>query len=212
MVARRGDLCKAHLLRVTNVLKRRDSWFPRRPHALARGCFILRHEICHKEGTMEDKLKAALTVYAKVQSEVLNRVFDNIRQTGTPSSVDLAFCLPDDAIAGMPQEEQYAAFLRKFRFLGYAMWKSTCYRQVLEHAAFKTESTLLLERFSELQRRFREGVREGRSVPAPAIGADQSPDDIAAVITENGCTLFQLQALHETSVSVPSDEPQRRRS
>ena len=161
---------------------------------------------------MEDKLKAALTVYAKAQSKVLDRVFDNITQTGNPSSVDLAFCLPNDIIAGLPQEEQYGAFLRKFRFLGYAIWKSSCYHQVREHEAFQTERTRMVERFPALERRFRESIREGRSVPTPAIGADQSPDDIAAVITENGCTLFQLQALHETNVSIPSDEPQRRRS
>ena len=160
---------------------------------------------------MEDKLKAAITAYAKAQSKVLDRVFDNIRRTGSPSSVDLAFCLPNDIIAGLPQEEQYGAFLRKFRFLGYALWKSSCYHQVHEHEAFQTERTRMVERFPALERRFRESIREGRSVPAPAIGVDQSPDDIAAAITENGCTLFQLQALHETSVSVPSDEPQRRR-
>jgi len=161
---------------------------------------------------MEDKLKAAITAYAEVQSKVLNRVFENIKRTGSPSSADLAFCLPDDVIAGLPQKGQYDAFLRKLSFLGYAMWKSTCYHQIPEHAAFQAERMRLIERFPALERRFRESIREGRSVPAPAIGADQSPDDIAAVITENGCTLFQLQALHETSVSVPSDEPQRRRS
>lgn len=161
---------------------------------------------------MEDKLKAAIAAYTEAQSRVLDRVFDNIRRTGSPSSADLAFCLPDDVIAGLPQEEQYAAFLRKLRFLGYAMWKSTCYHQVPEHAAFETESAHLVERFPALERRYWESIREGRSAPAPAIGADQSPDDIAAAITENGCTLFQLQALHETSVSIPSDEPQRRRS
>jgi len=161
---------------------------------------------------MEDKLKAAIAAYTEVQSKVLNRVFDNITRTGSPSSADLAFCLPDNVIAGLPEETQYDAFLRKHRFLGYAMWKSTCYHQVPEHAAFETESTHLVERFPALERRFRESIREGRSVPTPAIGADQSPDDIAVVITESGCTLFQLQALHETNVSIPSDEPQRRRS
>ena len=161
---------------------------------------------------MENKLTAAIAAYAEAQSRVLDRVFDNIRRTGSPPSADLAFCLPDDVIAGLPQEEQYAAFLCKLRFLGYAMWKSTCYHQVPEHAAFETESTHLVERFPALERRFRESIREGRSAPAPAIGADQSPDDIAAAVTENGCTLFQLQALHETNVSIPSDEPQRRRS
>jgi len=160
---------------------------------------------------MEDKLKAAITAYAEAQSRVLDHVFDNIKRKGSPSSTDLAFCLPDDVIAGLPQEEQYAAFLRKLRFLGYATWKSDCYHQVREYAAFETERTHMVERFPALERRFRESIREGRFVPAPAIGADQSPDDIAAAITENGCTLFQLQALHETSVSVPSDEPQRRR-
>ena len=161
---------------------------------------------------MEDKLKAALTVYAKVQSEVLNRVFDNIRQTGTTSSVDLAFCLPDDAIAGMPQEEQYAAFLRKFRFLGYAMWKSTCYRQVLEHAAFEAESTHLRESFPGLEHRFREGVREGHSAPVSTVGLGTSPDSIRSNVTENGCTLFELKARHDTDASMPFDERHGRQS
>ena len=161
---------------------------------------------------MEDKLKAALTVYAKAQSKVLDRVFDNITQTGNPSSVDLAFCLPDDVIAGMPQEEQYAAFLRKFRFLGYAMWKSTCYRQVLEHAAFKAESTHLRERFPGLEHRFRQGVREGHPAPVSTVAAGTSLDSIRSNVTENGCTLLQLHALQEAGVSIPSDEPERRRS
>ena len=100
--ARRGDLCKAHLLRVTNVLKRRDNWFPRRPHALARGCFIVRRAIRRKEGTVESKLAAAINAYATAQSKVLDRVFDNIERTGSPSSADLAFCLPNDVIAAMP--------------------------------------------------------------------------------------------------------------
>jgi hypothetical protein len=160
---------------------------------------------------MEDKLKDAIAAYAEAQSRVLDRVFDNITRTGSPSSADLAFCLPDDVMTGLPEGMLYDAFLRKYRFLGYAMWKSTCYHQVPEHAAFEIESTHLVERFPALERRLRESIREGRSAPAPAIGADQSLDDIAATITENGCTLFQLQALHETSVSVPSDEPQRRR-
>jgi hypothetical protein len=161
---------------------------------------------------MEDKLKAALTAYAEAQSKVLDRVFDNIRRTGSPSSADLAFCLRNDIIAGLSPEEQYDAFVRKHRFLGYAMWKSSCYHQVSEHEAFETESTHLVERFPTLERRFRGSIREGHSAPAPAIGADTSPHDIAAAVTENGCTLFQLQVLHETNVSIPSDEPQRRRS
>jgi hypothetical protein len=160
---------------------------------------------------MEDKLKAAITAYAEAQSRVLDRVFDNIRWTGNPSCANLAFCLPDDVIAGLPQEERYAAFLRKFRFLGYAMWKSTCYHQVREHMAFETESTHLIERFPALERRSRESTREGHYGPVPATGADTSPDDIAATVTENGCTLFQLQALHEAGASIPSDEPERRR-
>jgi hypothetical protein len=49
-----------------------------------------------KEGSMEDKLKAAIVAYAEAQSKVLDRVFDNIKRTGSPSSADLAFCLPND--------------------------------------------------------------------------------------------------------------------
>ena len=45
---------------------------------------------------MEDKLKAAIVAYAEAQSKVLDRVFDNIKRTGSPSSADLAFCLPND--------------------------------------------------------------------------------------------------------------------
>ena len=108
---------------------------------------------------MEDKLKAAITAYAEAQSRVLDHVFDNIKRKGSPSSTDLAFCLPDDVIAGLPHEEQYAAFLRKLRFLGYATWKSDCYHQVREHAAFETEMTHMVERFPALERRFRESIR-----------------------------------------------------
>ena len=161
---------------------------------------------------MEDKLKAAITAYAKAQSKVLDRVFDNIERTGSPSSEDLAFCLPDDVIAQLPEEERYEAFLHKLRFLGYAMWKSSCYHQAREHTAFESESAHAVERFPALERRSRESTREGRSAPAPGIGADTSPDDIAAAVTENGCTLLQLRALHETEVSLPSDESRRRRS
>ena len=53
---------------------------------------------------MEDKLKDALTAYAEAQSRILDRVFDNIERTGSPSSADLAFCLPDDVIAGLPAQ------------------------------------------------------------------------------------------------------------
>jgi len=159
---------------------------------------------------MEDKLKAALTVYAEAQSRVLDRVFDNIRRTGSPSSADLAFCLPDDVITGLPAQEQYDASLRKHRFLGYAMWKSTCYRQVLEHAAFKTESTLLLERFPELEHQFREGVREGCPAPVSTVTPGTSPDSIRTNVTENGCTLLELKACHDTDASMPSNEPRRR--
>jgi len=67
---------------------------------------------------MEDKLKAAITAYAEAQSKVLDRVFGNLAKTGSPSSADLAFCLPDDVITGLPPEEQYDAFLRKLRFPG----------------------------------------------------------------------------------------------
>jgi hypothetical protein len=48
-----------------------------------------------KEGNMEDKLKATLRAYTEAQSKVLDRVFDNIKRTGSPSSADLAFRLPD---------------------------------------------------------------------------------------------------------------------
>jgi hypothetical protein len=159
---------------------------------------------------MEDKLKAALTVYAKAQSKVLDRVFDNIRRTGSPSSADLAFCLPDDVIAGLPQEEQYAAFLRKLRFLGYAVWKSTCYRQVPEHAAFKAESNHLRERFPGLEHGFREAEREGHPAPVSTLTPGTSPDSIRANVTENGCTLLELKARHDTDASMPSDELRRR--
>ncbi|MCX6376122.1 MAG: hypothetical protein NTU88_08870 [Armatimonadetes bacterium] len=168
---------------------------------------------------MEDKLKATITAYAEAQSKVENRVFDNITQTGSPSSADLAFCLSYDIIAGLPQEEQYDAFLRKRRFLGYAMWKSSCYRQVPEHATFEVEHTRLIERFPTLERRFQEGVREGRPAPAPSVGPDTSVSDIDSNVADNGCTLFlpqgQLEALHGfmvTTASLPADELLRRRS
>ena len=168
---------------------------------------------------MEDKLRAAITAYAEAQSKVLDRVFDNLAKTGSPSSADLAFCLPDDVIAGLPQEEQYDAFLRKLRFLGYAMWKSSCYRQVPEHAAFEAERMALIERFPALELRFQEGVREGRPAPAPNVGPDTSLDSIGSNVTENGCTLFlpqgQLEAVHGfvvTAASLPADELLRRRS
>lgn len=132
----------------------------------------------HKEGSMEDKLKAAITAYAEAQSKVLDRVFDNLAKTGSPSSADLAFCPPDDIIAGLPQEEQYDAFLRKLRFLGYGMWKSSCYRQVPEHAAFEAERIRLTERFPALELRFQEGVRAGRPAPALNVGPDTSADSL----------------------------------
>jgi hypothetical protein len=173
----------------------------------------------HKEGSMEDKLKAAIMAFAEAQSKVLDRVFDNIEHTGSPSSADLAFCLPDDVIAGLPQEEQYEAFVRKRRFLGYAMWKSTCHRQVPEHAAFEAERMHLMERFPTLERRFQEGVREGRPTPALNVGPDTSVSDIGSNVADNGCTLFlpqgQLEALHGflvTTASMLADELQRRRS
>lgn len=159
---------------------------------------------------MEDKLKAAIMAYAEAQSKVLDRVFHNITCTGNPSSADLAFCLPNDIIARLPQEEQYDAFLRKLRFLGYAMWKSSCYRQVPEHAAFEAERALVLERFPELQRRFQYGLREGRPAPAYAVGPDTPPDSIASTVTGNGCTLFQLQGLRGIDTSMPSDQLHRR--
>jgi hypothetical protein len=166
----------------------------------------------HKEGSMEDKLKAAIMAYAETQSKVLDRVFDNIRRTGSPSSADLAFCLPDDVIAGLPQDKQYAAFLRKVQFLGYAMWKSACYRQVREHTAFETERTQLIERFPSLERRFQRGIREGYSTPAPVIGAGAPPDDIAATVTENGCTLLLLPSSPGCNETGTAGEPSGRRS
>ena len=168
---------------------------------------------------MEDRLKAAITAYAEAQSKVLDRVFDNITRTGSPSSADLAFCLPNDIIAGLPQEEQYDAFLRKLRFLGYAMWKSSCYRQLPEHAAFEAERMRLIERFSALELPFHEGVREGHPAPAPNVGPDTSLDSIGSNVAENGCTLFLLQGQLEalrgsvvTAASLPADELLRRRS
>ena len=192
--ARRGDLYKAHLLRVTNVLKRRDNRFPRRPHALARGCFIVRRAIRRKEGTVNDKLAAAINAYAASQSKALDRVFDNIERTGSPSSADLAFCLPDGIIAELPEAERYTAFMRKLRFLGYAMWKSSCYRQTREHAAFETERASLLEHFPELDRRFREDVLEGHSVGMPTVQPGTPTEAISASVAQNGCTLLVLEA------------------
>lgn len=159
---------------------------------------------------MEDKLLAAITAYAEAQSRVLDRIFDNIRRTESPSSADLAFCLPDDVIAGLPQEERYAAFLRKFRFLGYAIWKSSCYHQVREHGAFEAERTLLIESFPSLERRFQEGVREGHSAAEPTVGPDTPPDIISSTVTGNGCTLFRLQGLHGIDPSIPSDQFRRK--
>jgi hypothetical protein len=159
---------------------------------------------------MEDKLKAAITAYAEVQSKVLNRVFENIKRTGSPSSADLAFCLPDDVIAGLPQKGQYDAFLRKLSFLGYAMWKSTCYHQTREHTAFEAERTLLIESFPSLERRFREGIRDGHSAAAPAVGPDTPPDSISSTVTENGCTMLRLQMRPGGLVPAPSGEIHRR--
>jgi hypothetical protein len=159
---------------------------------------------------MEDKLKAAIAAYAEAQSRVLDRVFDNIRRTGSPSSADLVFCLPDDVIVGLPQEERYAAFLRKFRFLGYAMWKSSCYRQVCEHDAFETERTLLIESFPSLERRFQEGLREGHSAAEPTVGPDTPPNIISSTVTGNGSTLFQLQVPLGIDASISSGESRRR--
>jgi hypothetical protein len=72
------------------VLKRRDSWFPRRPHALARGFFIIRRPIRRKEENVGDKLTAAIMAYAETQKKVLDRIFDNIDRTERPSSPDVA--------------------------------------------------------------------------------------------------------------------------
>ena len=159
---------------------------------------------------MEDKLKAAIAAYTEVQSKVLNRVFENIKRTGSPSSADLAFCLPDDVIAGLPKEMQYEAFLRKHRFLGYAMWKSTCYHQAREHGAFEAERTLLIESFPSLERRFQEGVREGHSAAEPTVGPDTPPDIISSTVAGNGCTLFQLQVPLGIDASISSGESRRR--
>lgn len=159
---------------------------------------------------MEDKLTAAIAAYAVAQSKVLDRVFANIRQTGTPSSVGLAFCLPDDVIAGMPEKARYDAFLRKLSFLGYAMWKSTCYRQVREHDAFETERARLIERFPDLDRWFLEGVGDGHGSSSPSVGMNCSPDQISADVTENGCTMLRLQmpGSRPTSLAGGSREPQ----
>ena len=166
---------------------------------------------------MEDKLRAAITAYAEAQPKVLDRVCDNIKHTGSPSSADLAFCLPDDVIAGLPQEEQYDAFLRKLRFLGYAMWKSSCYGQLQDHAAFEAERIRLIERFPALELLFQEGVPEGHPAPAPNVGPDTSLDSIGSNVADNGCTLFlpqgQLETLHGfvvTTASMPADELLRR--
>jgi hypothetical protein len=172
-----------------------------------------------EEGSMEDKLKTAITAYTEAQSKVLDCVFDNITRTGNPSSVDLAFCLPNDIIVGLPQEEQYGTFLRKLRFLGYAMWKSSCYHQVPEHAAFEAEHARMLECFPALELQFHEGVRQGRPAPVPSVGPDTSVSDIGSNVADNGCTLFlpqgQLEALHGcvvTAASLPVDELLWRRS
>jgi len=154
---------------------------------------------------MEDKLKGAIMAYAEAQSRVLDRVFDNIRRTGSPSSADLAFCLPDDVIAGLPQGTRYDAFVRKLRFLGYAMWKSACYHQVREHTAVEAERTLLIDGFPSLERRFREGVREGHSTAEPTVGPDTPLGSISSTVAGNGCTLFQLQGLGGIDTSMPSD-------
>ena len=159
---------------------------------------------------MEDKLKAAMMAYAEAQSKVLDLVFDNIKRTGSPSSADLAFCLPDDVIAGLSAEERYDAFLRKLSFLGYAMWKSTCYHQIPEHAAFQAERMRLIERFPALERRFREGVREGHSATISSVGPDASPDSIFSTVIGNGCTLFQLQESPGTDGAIPSGQIHRR--
>lgn len=160
---------------------------------------------------MEDKLKAAIAAFAEAQSKVLDRVFNNIKRTGIPSSADLAFCLPDDVIAGLPQEERYSAFLRKLRFLGYAMWKSSCYHQAREHTAFEAERTLLIESFPSLERRFREGIREGHSTAKPAVGPDTPLDSIRSNVTENGSTLFQLPVPDATAVPGSSSGDHRKR-
>ena len=158
---------------------------------------------------MEDKLKTAMTAYAEAQSKVLERVFDNITQSGSPSSGDLAFCLPDDVIAGLPQGTRYDAFVRKLRFLGYAMWKSSCYHQVREHVAFEAERTLLIESFPSLERRFQEGVREGHSAAVSTVGLDTPPDIISSTVTGNGSTLFQLQVPLGIDASISSGESRR---
>ena len=159
---------------------------------------------------MDDKLAAAINAYAESQSKALDRIFDNIERTGTPSSADLAFCLPDDIIAGLPELERYNAFLRKLRFLGYAMWKSSCYREVREHAAFETERASLLDRFPDLDRRFQAELRQGRSAATPTVEPGTPADSIRASVVQNGCTLFVLPVPDNTDASRSSDKSRRR--
>ena len=159
---------------------------------------------------MESKLAAAISAYATVQSKVLDRVFDNIERTGSPSSADLAFCLPNDVIAGMPESERYDVFLRKLHFLGYAMWKSSCYRQVREHAAFEAERVRLLERFPELNRQFEAELQQGRSAATPTVEADTPAGAIGASVAQNGCTLFVLNVPDDPDASRSSDESRRK--
>lgn len=142
---------------------------------------------------MGDKLTAAIMAYAEAQKKVLDRIFDNIERTGRPSSPDLACCLPDDTIAAMADEEdRYAAFLRKKRFLGYAQWKSTCYHQVRQHASFTAEREDLLAHFPALEERFQEELAEHRNAPVPAVDESTPSAILRADVEDNGCTFFTL--------------------
>jgi len=51
---------------------------------------------------------------AKAQKKVLDRIFESIGQTDRPSSLDLACCLPDSAIAAMEdvEGEESSLFVR----------------------------------------------------------------------------------------------------
>lgn len=75
-----------------------------------------------------------------------------------------------------------------------------------EHAAFEAERAPMLELFPGLEHRFQEGVREGRPGSTPTVASDTPLSNIASSVAENGCTLFQLQALQRTTASIPADD------
>ena len=142
---------------------------------------------------MGDKLTAVIMAYAEALKKVLDRIFDNIDRTERPSSPDLACCLPDDVIATMADEEdRYAAFLRKKRFLGYAQWKSTCYHQARQYASFTAERENLMTHFPALEERFQRELAERRSAPMPAVDQDTPSAILRADVEDNGCTLLVL--------------------